>query len=75
MVIKPGIATLVTQIFVDAPDALADDVVFGVARDLVAKPELRGEGAEQVLELGVNLVVRPGESRVPLPPITSGAPL
>ena len=69
LTVKPGMATLVTQVFIDEPDALADDVVFGVAKDLVGRLEPREDVDGAFLEITVDLVVAPGVSRLPTPPI------
>lgn len=63
---KPGLKTLISQVFVDTPERLESDVVFGATRDLVG--ELR-EADEGGWTLDYDFVMEPGEARLPMPPI------
>lgn len=72
---KPGFKTLISQIYVDETEYLHSDVQFGVTRalvgDLVVHSEphpVEGDVGEWV-SLDHVLVMEPGESRLPIPPI------
>ncbi|QDL91638.1 catechol 1,2-dioxygenase [Paroceanicella profunda] len=72
---KPGFKTLISQIYVDDTDYLHTDVQFGVTRalvgDLVAHDEAHPVDGDvgQWFSLDHTLVLEPGESRLPIPPI------
>jgi len=66
MISREGYATLVTQVFDNADDAIESDVVFGVTPALAGRFERRGDGA---LHLEFDFVLRRGERRIPTPPI------
>lgn len=63
---KPGLKTLISQVFVDTPDKIESDVVFGVTGDLVA--ELR-EAVGGGWTLEYEFIMEPGEAQLPRPPI------
>lgn len=63
---KPGLKTLISQVFVDTPERLESDVVFGATRDLVAELRAAGDGG---WTLDHDFVMEPGEARLPMPPI------
>ncbi|MET0273113.1 MAG: dioxygenase [Phenylobacterium sp.] len=63
---KPGLKTLISQVFVDSSDKLENDVVFGATADLVAELREAGDGA---WTLDYDFVMEPGEARLPKPPI------
>jgi catechol 1,2-dioxygenase len=69
MVSHPGYEVLVTQVFADDDDHLETDVTFSVAASLVGRftPTVRGQ--ESGFELSYDFVLRPGELRLPTPPI------
>lgn len=70
MLSAPGYKTLITQVFVDKPEKLLTDVVFGVSRPLVAslrEADASSPDGLQVLEY--DFVLNPGESSFPEPPI------
>ncbi|SDI50402.1 catechol 1,2-dioxygenase [Paraburkholderia steynii] len=74
LVVAPGYATLVTQVFADDSDHLGSDVVFGVTRDLVGRYELREGTASSACDgphysLEYEFVLAEGESFRPVPPI------
>ncbi|WP_417208472.1 dioxygenase [Antarctobacter sp.] len=72
---KPGLKTLISQIYVDDTDTLHSDVQFGVTRALVADlvahdgPHPEDGDVGQWFTLDHRLVLEPGESRLPIPPI------
>lgn len=73
---KPGFKTLIFRIDVDETDHLTSDVQFGVAEALIGRLS-RGEGPEPVeggmeewRSLDHTFVMPPGESRLPIPPIS-----
>ena len=63
---KAGYQTLVTQVFDNADEAIASDVVFGVTPALAG--EFRPEPDGTFL-LEYTFVMQPGDSRLPRPPI------
>ena len=72
---KSAYKTLITQVFVDDDEHLESDVVFGVTRHLIGDFR-RGEGTPPSLEvkgpwyrLDYELVMEPGEAKLPKPPI------
>lgn len=72
---KQGFKTLISQIYVDETDYLASDVQFGVTHALVGHLE-RHDGLHpddgdvgEWYTLDHALVLEPGESRLPIPPI------
>lgn len=72
---KPGLKTLITQIFVDDDEHLESDVVFGVTRALIGDFR-KGEGSAPAPDvtgewftLNSTFVMEPGESLLPHPPI------
>jgi len=69
MVSHPGYEVLVTQVFADDDDHLETDVTFSVAESLVGRftPAMREQ--ESGFELSYDFVLRPGELRLPTPPI------
>jgi catechol 1,2-dioxygenase len=69
MVSHPGYEVLVTQVFADDDDHLETDVTFSVAESLVGRftPAVREQ--ESGFELSYDFVLRPGELRLPTPPI------
>jgi catechol 1,2-dioxygenase len=69
MVSHPGYEVLVTQVFADDDDHLETDVTFSVAASLVGHftPAVREQ--ESGFELSYDFVLRPGELRLPTPPI------
>jgi protocatechuate 3,4-dioxygenase beta subunit len=76
MVSKPGFKTLVTQVFVDDTDRLNSDVTFSVTPTLIGHFELHDnlDGAPEGFtapwgSLVYDVVLVPGESRLPTPPI------
>jgi len=74
VIVAPGYATLVTQVFADDSDHLNSDVAFGVTRDLVGRYELRDAGAPEPVNglfytLEYDFVLAEGESTHPVPPI------
>jgi catechol 1,2-dioxygenase len=76
MISAPGHKTLITQVFLDEPDRLANDVVFGVTKTLVANPKKHDHfsplppGATlPVLTLEYDFVMEEGEPIFPEPPI------
>lgn len=66
MVSREGYATLVTQVFDDADETIASDVVFGVTPALAGTFE---RGSDGMLRLEYDFVLRPGERRIPAAPI------
>jgi len=66
MISCEGYATLVTQVFDNADDAIESDVVFGVTHALGAR---YARGADGTLRLEYDFVLRRGERRIPTPPI------
>ena len=72
---KPGLKTLISQVYVDETEYLQSDVQFGVTEALVgqldkhttAHPEDGDVG--EWFSLHHTLVLEPGESRLPIPPI------
>ena len=74
---KPGMKTLITQVFVDDDEHLHHDVVFGVTSHLIGdfarhgpeepapEPDVTGEW----YSLRHHFVMEPGEAKLPLPPI------
>ena len=64
---KPGLKTLITQVFVDDDEHLESDVVFGVTQALVGGYE-DGEPGEW-WKLDYRFHMEPGESRMPVAPI------
>lgn len=72
---KPGFKTLISQIYVDETDYLTSDVQFGVTAALVARLERHEEPHPEDGDVGAwyaldhTLVLEPGESRLPIPPI------
>lgn len=72
---KPGYQTLITQHFVDSPDALAADVVFGARRGLVGATvdvpagSTGVDGAAQAVTVDAAFVVQPGTALWPEAPI------
>jgi catechol 1,2-dioxygenase len=83
MVNKPGLKTLVSQVYVNDDPRLETDVQFGVTRHLIGNyvrheagepapaPDVTGEW----YSLSQELVMEPGEMRMPKPPISSKAQL
>lgn len=71
---KPGLKTLITQVFVDDDEHLESDVVFGVTQALVGG-YVKGEGPApdgsegEWWSLDYTFHMEPGDSRLPLPPI------
>lgn len=72
---KPGLKTLVTQVFVDDDAELKTDVVFGVTQRLVGN-YVRHDGeppapgvASPWYSLDYTFVMEPGEAKLPIPPI------
>jgi catechol 1,2-dioxygenase len=72
---KPGFKTLISQIYVDETDYLTSDVQFGVTAALVARLERHDEPHPEDGDVGEwysldhTLVLEPGESKLPIPPI------
>jgi protocatechuate 3,4-dioxygenase beta subunit len=66
---RQGFETLITQLFVDTPEALQADVVFGVDGALVAEPEAAQDPDGPVQRLTYTFTLQPGRSRLPRPPI------
>ncbi|WP_370312691.1 dioxygenase [Sagittula sp.] len=72
---KPGLKTLISQIYVDDTDYLHTDVQFGVTRALVGELTAHDEhhpvdgDVGQWFSLDHTLVLEPGESKLPIPPI------
>jgi protocatechuate 3,4-dioxygenase beta subunit len=74
---KPGMKTLVTQVFVDDDKHLHSDVVFGVTSHLIG--DFRQHGAddpapdgtlhEEWYSLSYTFVMEPGDAKLPKPPI------
>jgi protocatechuate 3,4-dioxygenase beta subunit len=76
MVSKPGFKTLITQVFADDAEHLDNDVTFSVIQSLVGHFEQHEtlDGAPPGFtapwcSLTYDLVLTPGESRLPTPPI------
>ncbi len=76
MVSKPGFKTLTTQVFVDDPERLNNDVTFAVTPTLIGRFEMHDslDGAPEGFtapwgSLVYNLVLARGEGRLPTPPI------
>ena len=69
MVSHPGYEVLVTQVFADDDVHLETDVTFSVAASLVGRftPAVREQ--KSGFELSYDFVLRPGELRLPTPPI------
>ena len=72
---KSAYKTLITQVFVDDDEHLESDVVFGVTRHLIGDFR-RGEGTPPSPDvkgpwyrLDYELVMEPGEAKLPKPPI------
>ncbi|WP_198380948.1 dioxygenase [Roseomonas sp. KE2513] len=71
---KPGLKTLITQVFVDDDEHLESDVVFGVTLALVGGYK-KGEGPApdgsegEWWSLDYTFHMEPGDSRLPVPPI------
>jgi catechol 1,2-dioxygenase len=81
MVNKPGLKTLISQVYVNDDPRLDSDVQFGVTRHLVGN-YLRHEASEKApapdvtgewYSLDHTFVMEPGEMRLPKPPIRSKA--
>jgi catechol 1,2-dioxygenase len=76
MVTAPGYKTLITQVFADDDEQLENDVTFSVIASLIGKFK-RHDGGEApapdvqapFYTLAYDLVVEPGETRIPRPPI------
>lgn len=72
---KPGYKTLISQIYADDDKYLESDVQFGVTRALVGKfaridePHPNGETGPGWYSLSHDLVMEPGEAKLPQPPI------
>jgi len=66
MLSREGCRTLVTQVFDNADNAIASDVVFGVTPALSGRFERQGDGTWR---LDYRFVMQPGERRIPKPPI------
>jgi protocatechuate 3,4-dioxygenase beta subunit len=76
MISAPGHKTLITQVFLDAPERLASDVVFGVTKTLVGNLQRHDHFAPMppgatlpVYTLEYNFVIEEGEPVFPEPPI------
>src|SRR5690606_4126251 len=76
MVSAPGHRTVTTQVFMDEPDKLATDVVFGVTQKLIANLQkheqfegLPADAALPVYTLEYNVTLEVGEPHFPEPPI------
>lgn len=63
---KPGLKTLIAQVFVDSQDRIDSDVVFGATGDLVGELRTAADGA---WALDYDFIMEPGEARLPMPPI------
>jgi protocatechuate 3,4-dioxygenase beta subunit len=76
MVSKPGFKTLITQVFVDEPERLNNDVTFAVTPSLIGRFEMH-HTLDQAPDdftvpwgsLTYDLALTRGESRLPTPPI------
>ncbi|WP_375459473.1 dioxygenase [uncultured Enterovirga sp.] len=74
---KPGMKTLITQVFVDDDERLHSDVVFGVTSHLIGDFRLRGPAepppapdvSGKWYSLRCDFVMEPGEAKLPVPPI------
>jgi catechol 1,2-dioxygenase len=76
MVTAPGYKTLTTQVFADDDEQLNNDVTFSVIGSLIGKFVRHESGEAPVPDvpppfytLAYDLVVEPGETRIPAPPI------
>jgi protocatechuate 3,4-dioxygenase beta subunit len=76
MVTAPGHKTLITQVFADDDKELDNDVTFSVIASLVGKFVRHDSGPAPAADVGhpfytleYDLVVEPGETRIPKPPI------
>ena len=75
LVFKPGFKTLITQIYCDDDPYLENDVQFGVTQALVGSfvPHQEAAPSDDVegvwYSLDSTLLLEPGESRLPIPPI------
>lgn len=69
MVTAPAYRTLVTQVFADDSDNLETDVTFGVVRSLVGQFQTEDGPDGPSCSLVYDLVLAPGESRIPAAPI------
>jgi catechol 1,2-dioxygenase len=66
MISKEAYKTLITQVFDNADDCIAADVVFGVTPALTGKFEPDGQGGWR---LDYDFVMQPGIRRIPKPPL------
>jgi len=66
MLSRAGYRTLITQVFDNADNSIASDVVFGVTPALSGRFERAGDGTWR---LAYRFVMQPGERRIPRPPI------
>jgi protocatechuate 3,4-dioxygenase beta subunit len=76
MVSAPGYKTLITQIFADDDEQLENDVTISVVRSLIGHFERHDSGTAPAPDvtppfctLTYDMVIEPGESRLPAPPI------
>jgi protocatechuate 3,4-dioxygenase beta subunit len=76
MVTAPGCKTLITQVFVDHDEQLNNDVTFSVIASLIGKFVRHDSGTAPAPDveppfytLTYDLIVEPGETRIPEPPI------
>jgi len=69
MVSKPGYRVLVTQMFADDDGRLDTDVTFSVVESLVGHFEKHSEGSDAHFTVCFELVLQPGETQFPQPPI------
>ena len=72
---KPGYKTMISMVYPDDDPDLERDVVFGVTKALIGK-FVKGSGAPPAADVAgdwytfeTTLVLLPGESRLPIPPI------
>ena len=69
LAIAPGFRVLATQIFDDIDPHIDNDVVFGAVGSLVRHFEPHPERADELF-LEVTLMLEPGETRIPHPPLS-----
>jgi catechol 1,2-dioxygenase len=69
MVSHPGYEVLVTQVFADDDEHLETDVTFSVVESLVGRFAPVEKANERGFALHYDFVLRPGELRLPTPPI------
>jgi catechol 1,2-dioxygenase len=76
MVTAPGYKTLITQVFADDDEQLENDVTFSVIASLIGRFVRHEDGqapdadvAPPFYTLSYDLVIEPGETRIPHPPI------